>query len=85
MSARPYAFPACDCYDGGTNEPDRLTDADLLAPGLLNVPVKIRSFYGLQRVRAQLEEALRHPVLEKPILSKKRACTSCTPPTLKCG
>lgn len=67
VSARPYAFPAYDCYDGGTNEPDRLTDGDLLAPGLLNVPVKIRSFYGLQRVRGQLEEALRHPVLEKPL------------------
>ena len=67
VSERPYAFPAYDCYDGGTTEPDRLTDGDLLAPGLLNVPVKIRSFYGLQRVRGRLEEALRHPVLEQPL------------------
>ncbi|WP_295696717.1 DUF6308 family protein [Lapillicoccus sp.] len=67
VSERPYAFSAYDCYDGGTAEPDRLTDGDLLAPGLLNVPVKIRSFYGLQRVRGQLEEALRRPVGETPL------------------
>lgn len=66
MSERPYAFPAYDCYDGAA-EPDRLTDGDLLAPGLLNVPVKIRSFYGLQHVRGRLEEALRHPLLEQPL------------------
>lgn len=71
VSARPYAYPAYDCYDGGTAEPDRLTDGDLLAPGLLNVPVKIRSFYGLQRVRGRLEEALRHPVLGKPLADVK--------------
>lgn len=67
VSQRPYAFPAYDRYDGGTTEPDRLTDGDLLAPGLLNVPVKIRSFYGLQRVRGRLEDALRHPALERPL------------------
>ena len=67
VSQRPYAFPAYDRYDGGTTEPDRLTDGDLLAPGLLNVPVKVRSFYGLQRVRGRLEDALRHPVLERPL------------------
>jgi hypothetical protein len=67
VSQRPYAFPAYDRYDGGTAEPDRLTDGDLLAPGLLNVPVKIRSFYGLQRVRGRLEDALSHPVLERPL------------------
>lgn len=67
VSRRPYAFPAYDGYDGGTAEPDRITDGDLLAPSLLNVPVKIRSFYGLQRVRGRLEAALRHPVLEQPL------------------
>lgn len=67
VSERPYAFPAYDRYDGGSTEPDRLTDGDLLAPGLLNVPLKIRSFYGLQRVRDRLEEALRDPVLERPL------------------
>ena len=45
----------------------RLTDADLLAPTLLNVPVKIRTFYGLQRVRPELEAALRHPNLGRPL------------------
>lgn len=63
----PYAFPAYDCFDGGTDEPDRLTDGDLLAPGLLNVPVKIRSFYGLQRLRPRLEGGLKHPVLDRPL------------------
>lgn len=67
VSQRPYAFPAYDRYDGGTTEPDQLTDGDLLAPGLLNVPVSVRSFYGLQRVRDRLEDALRHPVLETPL------------------
>ena len=38
-----------------------------MAPGLLNVPVNIRSFYGLQRVRTRLEDALRHPLLEGPL------------------
>jgi hypothetical protein len=71
MSERPYAFPAYDYYDGGTAEPDRITDGDLLAPGLLNVPVKIRSFYGLQRVRGRLEDALRHPILEQPLADVK--------------
>jgi hypothetical protein len=71
VSDAPYAFPAYDNFDAGTSEPNRLTDGDLLAPGLLNVPVKIRSFYGLQRVRGQLEEALAHPVLAEPLASVK--------------
>lgn len=66
-SDRPYAYPAYDCYDGGTREPARLTDGDLLAPLLLNVPVKIKSFYALQRIRPQLEDALRLPVLGQPL------------------
>lgn len=66
VSERPFAFPAYD-YNGGTTERDHLTDGDLLAPGLLNVPVKIRSFYGLQRVRTRLEAALRHRALESPL------------------
>src|SRR4051794_18209788 len=48
VSDDPYAFPAYDRYDGGTVDPGTLTDGDLLAPVLLNVQVKIRSFYGLQ-------------------------------------
>jgi hypothetical protein len=57
-STNPYAYPAYDRYEGERNDPRRLTDADLLAPGLLNVPVKIRSYYGLQRVRHDLEAGL---------------------------
>jgi hypothetical protein len=41
----PYAYPAYDHYDRERNDPRRLSDADLIAPGLLNVPVKIRSYY----------------------------------------
>lgn len=66
-SDQPFAFPAYDRYDGGTTVPDHLTDADLLAPGLLNVPVKVRSFYGLQRVRGRLEDALGLEVLGVPL------------------
>lgn len=65
--AQPYAYPAYDLYQPDDNPPDRLTDADLLAPGLLNVPVKIRSFYGLQRIRPELEKALAHPGLDTPL------------------
>ncbi len=66
-SDRPYAFPAYDRYDGGTTERDTLTDGDLLAPVLLNVQVKIRTFYGLQRIRSVLEAGLAHPALEEPL------------------
>lgn len=66
-SAAPYAYPAYDCFDGGTEDPDRLTDADLLAPVLLNVEVKVRSYYGLQRVRSRLEEALSQAELAQPL------------------
>jgi hypothetical protein len=61
---QPYAYPAYDRYQRDDNQPHQLTDADLLAPGLLNVPVKIRSFYGLQRIRRELEKALAHPGLD---------------------
>lgn len=37
-SDRPYAFPAYDRYDGGTTEPARLTDGDLLAPSAAERP-----------------------------------------------
>jgi hypothetical protein len=57
-AANPYAYPAYDRYECERNDPLHLTDADLLAPGLLNVPVKIRSYYGLQRVRHDLEAGL---------------------------
>lgn len=57
-AANPYAYPAYDRYERERNDPRRLRDADLLAPGLLNVPVKIRSYYDLQRIRADLEAGL---------------------------
>jgi hypothetical protein len=59
----PYAFPAYDRYDADHNEPGRLSDGDLLAPILLNVPLSLRAFYGLQAVRGQLEAALVNPNL----------------------
>lgn len=66
-SEHPYAFPAYDCYESGTTEPSRLSDADLLAPVLLNVQIKVRTYYGLQRVRPQLEEVLKDPALKQPL------------------
>jgi len=55
---RPYAFPAYDTYDTGSH-PDVLSDADLLAPVLLNVGIPIRAYYDLQGLRGDLEAALR--------------------------
>lgn len=52
-----YGYPAYDGYDAG-GDPDHLSDGDLLAPGLLNVPVKLDVFYGLQAVRADIERRL---------------------------
>jgi hypothetical protein len=63
----PYAYPAYDTYQADENLPGVLTDADLLAPVLLNVTIKIRSFYALQRVREQLQVALVEPELETPL------------------
>lgn len=57
-AVNPYAYPAYDSYERDRNDPRQLTDADLLAPGLLNVPIKIRSFYDLQRIRPELEAGL---------------------------
>lgn len=57
-SSTPYAFPAYDTYEEATNDPNRLSDADLLAPVLLNVGISVRSFYALRRVRAHLEDSL---------------------------
>ncbi len=63
LSAHPYAYPAYDSY--GLEEVGRdadssamLSDADLLAPLLLNVKVSLRSYYALQRVRVALDSAL---------------------------
>lgn len=60
LNGRPgqFGYPSYDGYR--TNEDsDRLCDGDLLAPVLLNVQVKIRSFADLCACREQLESALR--------------------------
>ena len=65
--ASGYAFPAYDRFDGGPGGPATLTDGDLLAPTLLNVKVKIRSFYGLEAIRPTLEKALSDEALATPL------------------
>ena len=52
-----YAYPAYDAYDSGSN-PDRVSDADFLAPVLLNVTPSITAYYSLQGLRTQLNEWL---------------------------
>lgn len=66
-ATNPYAYPAYDRYEGDRNDPRLLTDADFLAPGLLNVPVKIRSYYDLQRLRPDLEAGLANDDLGVPL------------------
>lgn len=66
-AAKPYAYPAYDTYQGDQNDPLRLTDADLLAPVLLNVSIKIRSYYALQRARPILEDGLSNADLSVPL------------------
>jgi hypothetical protein len=63
----PYAYPAYDEYERENNDPRRLTDADLLAPVLLNVGLSIRAFYGLQRIRGTLEKGLANEDLRRPL------------------
>jgi hypothetical protein len=63
----PYAYPAYDVFDADLNDPAVLLDADLLAPGLLNVPVSIRSFYGLQSIRDALQRLLSRAELASPL------------------
>ncbi len=66
-STTPYAFPAYDRYQAVDRAPLSLSDADLLAPVLLNVAPSLRAYYALQRVRPRLEAALAHPLLEQPL------------------
>lgn len=65
-SKKPYAFPAYDRFESGSAT-SHLNDGDLLAPVLLNVGISIRSFYGLQAVRGQLETALQDSRLDTPL------------------
>lgn len=52
-----YGYPSYDGYVTN-NDPNRLCDGDLLAPVLLNVQVKLRSFADLCACRGDLESAL---------------------------
>ncbi|TDU91371.1 hypothetical protein EV138_4977 [Kribbella voronezhensis] len=63
----PYAYPAYDDYERDNNLPNQLTDADLLAPVLLNVGLSIRAFYGLQRIKPALNEGLASSHLQHPL------------------
>jgi len=53
-----YSWPSYDRLDTG-NQPDRLSDGDLLAPVLLNVKPSIRAYQGLVAKRQAIEERLR--------------------------
>jgi hypothetical protein len=63
----PYAYPAYDLYEQENNDPRRLSDADLLAPVLLNVRLSIRAFYSLQRIRGAVENGLANEDLQRPL------------------
>ncbi len=63
---KPSAFPAYDELHTGTG-PAELSDGDLLAPAMLNVKITIRAMYGLQHIRAELEQALGSPVFTKTL------------------
>ena len=67
-SANPYAYPAYDRYESGSNNPGTLTDGDLLAPVLLNVDISIRSYYGLKESRLNLSPCW--PTLSSPQISQ---------------
>lgn len=67
----PYAFPAYDRYNKEQNDVKRITDADLLAPALLNVGSSIRSYYELQKVRERLESALAPIDPDRTLVSNK--------------
>lgn len=69
-SVHPYAYPAYDTFQASeSGDPTRLTDADLLAPALLNVTPRIRSYYALQAIRPELEFALMNKDLALPLAS----------------
>ncbi|MFV0535240.1 MAG: DUF6308 family protein [Cumulibacter sp.] len=55
---KPYAYPAYDTYEQAS-DPYTLSDADLLAPGLLNVNISLRAYYVLQDMRPHVEEAFK--------------------------
>lgn len=66
-ATNPYSYPAYDLFEQERDDPYRLSDADLLAPVLLNVSISVRSYYGLQAARGVLEEALANDDLSIPL------------------
>lgn len=56
-SPNVWGYPHYDLFDTGSH-PDRLTDGDLLAPNLLNAPVKLAAYAALQKRRDDIEAAL---------------------------
>ncbi len=57
-----FGYPAYDAFDSGSGR-FKVGDGDFLSPGLLNVPVSIKTFYSLADLRPQLEDwLLRVPV-----------------------
>lgn len=68
MWQTPTPIPPTTRFDVEYNQCDRLSDADLLlAPVLLNVRLSLGAFYGLQRIRPELEKALAHEDLQVPL------------------
>jgi hypothetical protein len=61
-----WAYPAYDAYEA-FHDPDVITDADLLAPVLLNVNrITLRAYYSLQKVRDRLQRTLQQiPMRER--------------------
>ncbi|MDX6584624.1 MAG: hypothetical protein QOI10_3808 [Solirubrobacterales bacterium] len=57
VTSDDYLFGTYDAYRTN-NDPNVLADGDLLAPLLLNVQVRVRSYRKLQRWKRQIEQAL---------------------------
>ncbi len=53
-----FGYPAYDAFDG-EGGPWRISDADLVAPVLLNATMNSRTYYALEHVRPHLEQWLR--------------------------
>lgn len=65
-SNRPFAYPAYDTLDTGSSA-NELNDGDLLAPQLLNVQIKLTTYYSLKTMRERLESGLAAAALARPL------------------
>ncbi|MTD12649.1 hypothetical protein GIS00_01650 [Nakamurella sp. YIM 132087] len=54
-----FAYPAYDAF-ASSGGPWRISDADLVAPVLLNAEMNSRVFYALEALRPHMEDWLRH-------------------------